>query len=37
MNLEVTSLFDLAHTQAADYLSTFRYPWEALEGIKQMI
>lgn len=37
MNLEVTSLFDLAHTQSADYLSTFRYPWEALEGIKQMI
>ena len=37
MNVEVTSLFDLAHTQAADYLSTFRYPWEALEGIKQMI
>ena len=37
MNLEVTSLFDLAHTQSADYLSAFRYPWEALEGIKQMI
>lgn len=37
MNLEVTSLLDLAHTQAADYLSAFRYPWEALDGIKQMI
>lgn len=37
MNLEVTSLFDLAHTQAADYLSAFRYPWETLDGIKQMI
>lgn len=37
MNLEVTSLFDLAHTQSADYLSAFRYPWEALDGIKQMI
>ena len=37
MNLEVTSLFDLVHTQSADYLSAFRYPWEALDGIKQMI
>ena len=37
MNLEVTSLLDLAHTQSADYLSAFRYPWEALDGIKQMI
>ena len=37
MNVEVTSFFDLAHTQSADYLSAFRYPWEALDGIKQMI
>lgn len=35
--IEMQQLFCLAHTQAADYLSTFRYPWEALEGIKQMI
>ena len=35
--IEMQQLFCLAHTQAADYLSTFRYPWEALDGIKQMI
>lgn len=35
--IEIKELFDLTHTQAADYLSAFRYPWEALEGIKQMI
>ena len=37
MNFEIKQLFDLPHTQAADYLSAFRYPWEALDGIKQMI
>lgn len=35
--IEIKALFDLAHTQAADYFSAFRYPWEALDGIKQMI
>ena len=35
--IEVKELFDLSRTQAADYLSAFRYPWEALDGIKQMI
>lgn len=33
----VTQLFDLKHTLASDYLSTFNYPWEALAGIKDMI
>ena len=37
MNFEIKQLFDLSHTKAADYLSAFRYPWEALDGIKQMI
>lgn len=37
MNFGIKQLFDLSHTQAADYLSAFRYPWEALDGIKQMI
>ena len=37
MNYVTKELFDLAHTKAADYLSAFRYPWEALDGIKQMI
>ena len=35
--IEIKELFDLTHTQAADYLSAFQYPWEALDGIKQMI
>ena len=35
--IEIKELFDLTLPQAADYLSAFRYPWEALDGIKQMI
>lgn len=37
MNLKVTDLYDLSHTKAADYLKKFTYPWEALEGIKELI
>ena len=33
----ITELYDLRHTLAADYLSGFTYPWEALKGIKDMI
>ena len=33
----VNQLFDLKHTLASDYLSTFNWPWEALAGIKEMI
>ena len=33
----VKELYDLSHTQAADYLQGFDYPWEALKGIKDMI
>ena len=33
----IKDLYDLSHTLAADYLSDFRYPWEALKGIKDMI
>jgi NDP-sugar pyrophosphorylase family protein len=33
----VKSLYDLSHTLAADYLSRFTYPWEALKGIKDEI
>ena len=33
----VQELFDLNHTLAADYLSDFTFPWEALKGIKEMI
>ena len=33
----IRELYDLSHTQAADYLKNFTYPWEALKGIKDMI
>ena len=35
--LEINSLLDLSHTLAADYLSTFTYPWEALGKISDFI
>ena len=35
--LSVRDLFDLSHTLAGDYLAGFRYPWEALAGIKELI
>ncbi|MBO4901584.1 MAG: UDP-N-acetylglucosamine pyrophosphorylase [Lachnospiraceae bacterium] len=37
MNCKITDLYDLSHTRAAEYLSGFTYPWEALEGIKELI
>ncbi len=36
-NIKITDLFDLSHTAAADYLSHFTYPWEALKGISNLI
>ncbi len=33
----ILSLYDLSHTLAKEYLSSFRYPWEALKGIKELI
>ena len=33
----IKELYDLTHTQTADYLRGFQYPWEALKGIKDMI
>ena len=33
----IKELYDLRHTLAAEYLSAFTYPWEALKGIKDMI
>lgn len=35
--LTISDLYDLSHTLAAEYLSQFTYPWEALAGIKQLI
>lgn len=33
----IRDLYDLNHTQAAEYLSQFTFPWEALKGIKDEI
>ena len=33
----IKDLYDLDHTIAKDYLEQFTYPWEALQGIKNMI
>ena len=33
----IKELYDLEHTLAAEYLSGFTYPWEALGGIKDLI
>ena len=35
--MKINELYDLNHTLAAEYLSGFTYPWEALKGIKDMI
>ena len=36
-NIKTENLYDLSHTAAKEYLSSFTYPWEALGGIKEMI
>ena len=37
MTLTTSALLDLSHTLAGSYLSQFQYPWEALDGIKDLI
>ncbi len=37
MKLTINDLYDLSHTKAGEYLKKFTYPWEALEGIKELI
>ena len=37
MELESSKLFDLSHSIAGEYLSQFSYPWQALDGIKELI
>ena len=34
---EINDLYDLDHTQAKPYLLRFKYPWEALAGLKAFI
>ena len=36
-NVRISELYDLSHTAAADYLSQYTYPWEALKGISSFI
>lgn len=36
-NIKITSLFDLNHSLAGEYLKEFTYPWEALKGISELI
>jgi len=35
--MKICELYDLSHTRAAAYLEGFTYPWEALDGIKDLI
>ena len=37
MELKTAALLDLTHTLAGEYLSAFEYPWQALDGIKDLI
>ena len=37
MELTISDLFGLTHTAAADYLSRFTYPWEALDGLEEFL
>ena len=37
LDMDADSLFDLSHSLAGEYLSRFRYPWEALEGLSAWI
>ena len=37
MDLKPSALFDLSRTLAGEYLSRFEYPWQALDGIKELI
>ena len=37
VEMKISELYDLTQTMAADYLSQFTYPWEALAGIGEYI
>ena len=37
MNIKTEELLDLKHTLAGEYLAGFEYPWQALDGIKELI
>ena len=35
--IKICQLLDCNHTLAKDYLQQFEYPWQALDGIKELI
>lgn len=35
--IKICQLLDCSHTLAKDYLQQFEYPWQALDGIKELI
>ena len=37
MKCTINDLYDLSHSKAGNYLQGFTYPWEALDGIKELI
>lgn len=37
MTIETKQLLDLSHTLAGDYLAQFTYPWQGLNGIRDLI
>ena len=37
MELNTKHLLDLSHTLAGEYLAGFTYPWQALDGIRDLI
>ncbi len=37
MKCTINDLYDLSHSKAGNYLQGFKYPWEALDGIKELI
>jgi NDP-sugar pyrophosphorylase family protein len=37
MDIQTAQLLDLSHTLAGEYLAQFEYPWQALDGIKELI
>jgi len=37
MQLKTKELLDLTHTLAGEYLAGYEYPWQALDGIKDLI
>ena len=36
-DMKISEMYDLSQTEAADYLSQFTYPWEALAGIGEFV